>query len=99
MGWACHLRAEHHIGAVEAGVDPLEVLWRMQLELAVQLAAYDEELRRGVLNPYIHVGYHAQLKILRTLAAITIDTMILDRHRGRDPIPTASPPSTWDPGS
>ena len=79
LQWACHLRSRRHIQAVERGVDPIDVLRAIQIELAVLLAAGEEERQGRGLDPRSHVEVHAQLKVLRMLVSITLDLLALDQ--------------------
>ncbi len=93
LQWALFLQSGRHVEAVEAGVEPLEVLRGIQIELAVMLAAQDDDLRKRVQDPYVHVLINDQLKLLRSLVRLTIDMMTLDPYRGRDCTSTDSLPS------
>lgn len=94
LQWACHLRSTRHIQAVERGVDPVEVLRSLQVQLAVVLAAGEEQLERRVLDPHAHVDYHELIKIMRTMVRLTLDMMVLDTYRGCDVTSTVSLPSS-----
>ena len=59
----------------------------LQLELAILIAAQNDNLKRQLHDPFVHVGYHQRLKLMRALVNVTLDLHRLTSQHQKGPHP------------